>query len=98
MLTVRPSLEDGIREAIYSEVCAQEFPHGSIPMIAILDTGLTFSSPDATEIFDQGARRCIVIRPSTIRAAHANAQAAVGEYPFQATSMTNPPTSNAPAI
>ncbi len=65
------SLEDGIREAIYSEVCAQEFPHGSIPMIAILDTGLTFSSPDATEIFDQGARRCIVIRPSTIRAAHA---------------------------
>lgn len=65
------SIEENVREAIYGEICAAEFPHRAIPVVAILDTGLMFSSPDATELFDQEVRRGILIRPAMLRAAHA---------------------------
>ena len=65
------SLEECLREAIYAEVMAAEFPHGAVPAIAILDTGLHFSSPEPDQLYDQNARRGILIRPSVVRPAHA---------------------------
>ncbi len=65
------SLMEAIREAIFAEISAAEFPHEAVPIIAIIDTGLTFSSPDKSDIYDQRARRAIAIRPVAIRIAHA---------------------------
>lgn len=65
------SLMEGIREAIFAEISAAEFPHEAVPIIAIIDTGLTFSSPDKSDIHDQRVRRAIAIRPAAIRIAHA---------------------------
>jgi hypothetical protein len=58
------SIEEAIREAIYSEVAAAEFPHGAVPVVAILTTELIFANPGPT-------RRAIVIRPAVLRIAHA---------------------------
>lgn len=58
------SIEEAIREAIYSEVAAAEFPHGALPVVAILATDLVFHDPGPT-------KRAIVIRPSVLRIAHA---------------------------
>ena len=65
------SLMEAIREAIFSEVSAAEFPNEAVPIIAIIDTGLSFSSPDASDVYDQDVRRAIAIRPTAIRIAHA---------------------------
>lgn len=65
------SLAECLREAIYAEVATAEFPHGAIPIIAVLDTGLTFSSPNPDDKYDQHVRRGIAIRPACVRAAHA---------------------------
>lgn len=65
------SLMEAIREAIFGEIAAAEFPHEAIPIIAIIDTGLLFSSPDKSDIHDQRARRAIAIRPAAVRIAHA---------------------------
>lgn len=64
------SLAECVREAVYSEIMGAEFPYGAIPAIAIIDTGLFFSSPDVSEIYDQDVRRALLIRPSALRLAH----------------------------
>jgi hypothetical protein len=58
------SIEEAIREAIFSEIAAAEFPHGAVPVVAILATDLMFPNPGPT-------RRAIVIRPAVLRIAHA---------------------------
>lgn len=58
------SIEEAIRETIYSEVAAAEFPHGAVPVIAILATELSFSAADPSN-------RAIVIRPAVLRISHA---------------------------
>lgn len=65
------SLMEAIREAIFGEIAAAEFPHEAVPIIAIIDTGLIFSSPDKSDIYDQRVRRAIAIRPAAVRIAHA---------------------------
>lgn len=65
------SLAEAIREAIFSEIATVEFPHGAVPVIAIIDTGLTFSSPDPDDQYDQQVPRAIMVRPAAIRIAHA---------------------------
>lgn len=65
------SIAEGIREAIYAEIAAAEFPHGAIPVIALLDTGLYYTGPDPDSKRMQKIRRGIVIRPSVLRPAHA---------------------------
>jgi hypothetical protein len=68
------SVEESIREAIFSEVTAAEFPHGAIPVVAILDTGLCFSVQTQASTggrASRSARRAIVIRPAVLRIAHA---------------------------
>lgn len=66
-------VEEGIREAIYAEVAAAEFPHGAVPVIAILDTGLYACPPvDAKRSKNtEPVRRAIVVRPAVLRLAHA---------------------------
>lgn len=57
-------LEEGIREAIYSEIAAAEFPHGAVPIVAILDVGYSLEDKAAQ-------RRALAVRPAVMRAAHA---------------------------
>jgi hypothetical protein len=68
------SIEEAIREAIFSEVAAAEFPHGAVPVVAILATDLHFSaSAQANSVTPavRPIRRAIVIRPAVLRIAHA---------------------------
>ena len=65
------SLEESVREAIFAEVAAAEFPFGAVPVIAILDTGLYFSELTAASADSQKMRRAIIVRPAVLRPAHA---------------------------
>jgi hemolysin-activating ACP:hemolysin acyltransferase len=67
------SVEEGIREAICGEVAATEFPHGAVPVIAILDTGLYVCPPvDAKRPENtHSVRRAIIIHLAVLRVAHA---------------------------
>lgn len=59
-------LEEAIREAVLSEVCALTFPYGTVPTIAVIDTGARLRWRDGT----YGARRAIIVRPAFLRIAH----------------------------
>jgi hypothetical protein len=59
-------LEEALREAIYAEIAAVEFPHGAVPVIAVLDTGLRYQFPSG----ELGERRAILVRPASLRLAH----------------------------
>ncbi|MEF3082079.1 hypothetical protein V3391_07605 [Luteimonas sp. SMYT11W] len=61
------SLNVAIREAIYSEIVHEEFPHKSVPVIAIVNTGLEYES---SGVPSRKLRRAIIVRPSMIRPAH----------------------------
>lgn len=61
------SLDVALREAIYGEVADLEFPHGAVPVIAILETGLTFMSSGTPS---RPLRRALILRPAMIRPAH----------------------------
>ncbi len=68
------SIEEGIREAIYAEIAAAEFPYGAVPIVAILDTGLTFYPGRQANMgahADPPTPRALVIRPAVLRIAHA---------------------------
>ena len=65
------SLEEAIREAIYAEISCAEFPHGAIPVIAILDCGLQFPEKVRFEKSLKEQRRALIVRPNVIRPAHA---------------------------
>lgn len=66
------TLAAGIREAVFSEVVCAEFPHGAVPVIALLDTGLYVPPTEkARSKAAQAVRRGIVVRPCVIRPAHA---------------------------
>ena len=65
------SLAEAVREAIFAEIAAAEFPCGAVPIIAIIDTGLIFSSPDPNDVYDQNVPRAIAVRPAAVRIAHA---------------------------
>jgi len=61
-------LEECVRETIFAELAAAEFPGGTIPTLAIIDTGLVQVWQE-----DHGPRperRCLLIRPSFVRPAH----------------------------
>ncbi|HKE19389.1 MAG TPA: hypothetical protein VKB80_31145 [Kofleriaceae bacterium] len=59
-------LEEALREAIYSEIAAAEFPLGAVPVIAVLDAGVNYRMPSG----ELGERRAIVVRPAAVRPAH----------------------------
>ncbi|AVR94969.1 hypothetical protein [Pseudoduganella armeniaca] len=57
-------LEEAVRETVFAEVVRHEFPHGAVPVLAILDTGLTQDWGSVRE------RRVLVVRPCFLRPAH----------------------------
>ncbi len=61
-------LEECVRESIFAEIAAAEFPHGAIPTLAIIDTGMTQAW--ATEHGPKVERRCLLVRPNFVRPAH----------------------------
>ena len=58
-------LEEAIREAIYAEIVAAEFPFGALPVVAILDTGIRRHQQRTTS-----GVRALLIRPCAVRLAH----------------------------
>ena len=61
------SLNVAVREAIYAEVCDEEFPHGAVPTIAIIDAGCTY---DSSATPPRKLRRAILVRPAMVRISH----------------------------
>lgn len=64
------SLAEALREAIYAEIAVAEFPYGAVPIIAIIDVGSNYSSPDTREKYDQDVRRGLLVRPFVFRPSH----------------------------
>lgn len=64
------SVEEGLREAIYSSVAYYEFPHGAIPIIAILGTELPHPVEEGKAQPVPG-QRALIVRPAVVRPAHA---------------------------
>lgn len=61
-------LEECVRETIHAEVLAMEFPHGAIPTLAIIDTGLRqYWRDDPHKPYE---RRVLMVRPCMLRPAH----------------------------
>lgn len=61
-------LEECAREAVLSEIVDAEFPHGSMPVLAIIDTG--FVQIWDTDLGPKLERRCLLVRPAFLRPAH----------------------------
>jgi hypothetical protein len=61
-------LEEAVRETIYAEVVGREFPHGAVPTLAIIDTGLDQDWPEG--IVPSRERRVLIVRPAFVRPAH----------------------------
>lgn len=61
-------LEECVRETIFSELVDSEFPYGSVPTLAIIDTGLvqTWHTRGDTK----RERRTLLVRPQFLRPAH----------------------------
>lgn len=61
-------LEESVRETIFSEIIAAEFPNGAIPTIAIIDTGIH----QVWEKMPYGdmETRVLIVRPMFLRPAH----------------------------
>lgn len=61
-------LEEAVRETIFAEIIAAEFPHAAVPTLAIIDTGIVqvwqndFGPPQE--------RRVLLVRPCMVRPAH----------------------------
>jgi hypothetical protein len=58
-------LEEAIREAIFSEVVEAEFPHGAVPVVAIIATGIELVLEDGVET----GERALLVRPNFLRLA-----------------------------
>lgn len=59
-------LSEAVREAILSEVCTVELPHGAVPTVAIIDTGIEVQRQAGARV-----ERCgVAIRPFFFRPAH----------------------------
>ncbi|MEW5837003.1 MAG: hypothetical protein AB1832_18225 [Pseudomonadota bacterium] len=61
-------LEECVRETVLAEIVAAEFPHGAVPTLAIIDTGLTQTWQ--TDAGPKTERRCLLVRPNFLRPAH----------------------------
>lgn len=59
-------LSEAIREAIGAEIAAAELPHGAVPVVAIIDTGLSVRKDAGSPM----QRRAVLVRPNFLRPAH----------------------------
>ncbi len=74
-------LEEAVREAIHAEIAAAEFPHGAVPIVAIIDTGIHL--PDDEDHPDRkGGIRALVVRPNFVRLAHLQRSVLFGSAGF----------------
>lgn len=60
-------IEEAVREAILAEIASSEYPHGAVPILAIIDPFLRVHGPKPEHT---GERRAIVLRPNFVRIAH----------------------------
>lgn len=60
--------EETVREVIFSEVVAAEFPHSAVPVLALIDTGLVQHWPPGHG--PRAEKRVLLVRPPILRAAH----------------------------
>lgn len=61
-------LEEAIRESIYSEILRKEFPHGAVPILAIIDIGKTMTFTEHERVIIE--KQVLVVRPALLRPAH----------------------------
>ncbi len=61
-------LEECVRETIFSELVTTQFPHGAVPTLAIIDTGLV--QVRDTDRGPKTERRTLLVRPCFARPAH----------------------------
>jgi hypothetical protein len=61
-------LEECVRESIFAEIVHREFPHGSVPTLAIIDTGREVIWD--TEHGPKRETMCLLVRPMFLRPAH----------------------------
>ncbi len=64
------SLDECALEAVYSEVIAQEFPHGAVPTLAIIDTRSVSAVARGDEPTPRHRRCALLVRPCFLRPAH----------------------------
>ncbi|GJJ05045.1 hypothetical protein RugamoR64_55830 [Duganella rhizosphaerae] len=62
------SLEEGIREAVWGEVCHIALPFGGVRTLGLIATGT--SAPYAAPNGPRQARRCLILREAALRPAH----------------------------
>jgi len=60
--------EEALRETIFAEIVAAEFPHGAVPVLALIDTGLVQQWHPG--VFPTAERRVLMVRPAFLRCAH----------------------------
>lgn len=65
------SMEEAVREVIYAELAAAEFPHGAVPVIALVGTDLHIRAQPPEVRSDQLVQRALIVRPAALRLAHA---------------------------
>jgi hypothetical protein len=61
-------LEECVREAVFSEIVDLEFPFGSVPTLAVIDTGRTHLPPHQSTPSPE--RTALLVRPPFFRVAH----------------------------
>ena len=61
-------LEECVRETIFSQVFATEFPYGAVPSLAIFLTGVEQHWPEG--IIPAKEKKCLLVRPLFLRPAH----------------------------
>lgn len=61
-------LEECVRETIFAEIAAKEFPFSAVPTLAIIDTGVV--QVWDTHLEPQSERRTLLVRPTFVRPAH----------------------------
>lgn len=60
------NLEEAVRDIIASEIAFAELPNGAVPVIALIDTGLTYNFGE-----DRKKEKCVVlVRPNVMRVSH----------------------------
>jgi uncharacterized protein YdiU (UPF0061 family) len=64
----RAYLEECVRESILAEICARDFPHGSVRTLAIIDTGRV--QVWQTEAGPKPEHCCLLVRRAFFRPAH----------------------------
>lgn len=64
------SIQDAVKEAIYSELFHLALPHGAARAVAVFDLGVTFTTEIGVEKLPGSARRALFVREPIVRLAH----------------------------